>query len=98
MPSRAPGKDAPSFSLPVGKEGFCSSFRLTLRLGAVVVEVLLPLGGDQLAHIPDKQLVATAVRAKPVWTEEARQESVSHISMQESVWCITFHYKYFQEE
>lgn len=42
---------------------------LTLRLGAVVVEVLLPLGGDQLAHIPDKQVVAAAVRAEPVWTE-----------------------------
>lgn len=52
----------------------CSSQRLTLRLGAVVVEVLLPLRGDQLAHVLHKQSAAAAVRAQPAWTEDVRQE------------------------
>lgn len=42
---------------------------LTLRLGVIVVEVLLPLSCDELAHIPDKQILVV-VSAEPVGTKE----------------------------
>lgn len=44
--------------------------RLTLRLGVIVVEVLLPLSCDELAHIPDKQTFVV-VSTEPVGTKEA---------------------------
>lgn len=43
---------------------------LTLRLGVMVVEVLLPLSCYELAHIPDKQILVV-VSAEPVGTKEA---------------------------
>lgn len=46
------------------------SLGLTLRLGVIVVEVLLPLRCDELAHIPDEQTLVVA-SAEPVGTEEA---------------------------
>lgn len=78
QPENVPEKNNRVESALTGRNGrnapVCVLRSLTLRLGAVVVEVLLPLRGDQLAHILDKQAVAAALRAQPAWTEEVRQQ------------------------
>lgn len=47
--------------------------QLTLRFGVIIVEVLLPLFGGELAHVSDKQIFMVFI-AEPVWTEKAWEE------------------------
>lgn len=51
--------------------------RLTLRLGAIVVEVLLLLCGSELTNVPSKQIFI-AVTAESVGTKEEWEEFINN--------------------
>lgn len=51
--------------------------RLTLRLGVIVVEVLLPLCRSELAHVPKKQIFSV-VTAEPIWTKGEWEEFINN--------------------